>query len=151
MASRYHQGKFVPTNPNKIIGDPRKIVYRSGWELKVFNKLDKSPNVLKWGSECIVIPYRSPKDNCIHRYFPDLVVVAKAGDGSFITTMIEIKPLAQSLPPLSKGSTAKQKERYMNECITYAVNQAKWKAAEDYCEKRGIRFTVMTEKDIFFK
>lgn len=148
MASRYRQGKFVPEHPEKIIGDPTDIVYRSGWELKVFNKLDKSPSVVKWGSEAIVIKYVSPKDNRIHRYFPDLIVVAKAKDGSFISTMIEIKPLAQSLPPAPNG---KNKQRYVNECITYAVNQAKWKAAEEWCEQRNIRFTVMTEKDIFFK
>lgn len=140
---------FYPTNPDKIIGDPTKIISRSSWETKVFNKLDKSKDVVKWGSECIVVNYRSPKDNCIHRYFPDLVVVAKTKDGTYITTMIEIKPLSQSLPPTNKGG--KKKETYLKECMTYAINQAKWKAAEEFCEKRNIRFSVMTEKDIFFK
>lgn len=148
MASRYYQGTYKPVNPGKIIGDPTKIIYRSSWEHKVFAKLDRSPNVVKWGSETIVVPYVSPKDNRIHRYFPDLIVIAKGADGSYITTMIEIKPYGQSIPPKAQG---KNKERFLNECMTYAVNQAKWKAAEDFCEKRNIKFTVMTEKDIFVK
>lgn len=138
--------KFIPVNPKKIIGDPNNIISRSSWETKIFQKLDASPNVLKWGSETIVVPYMSPKDGRMHRYFPDLIVVAKGADGSFITTMIEIKPFNQSVPPNPKG---KKKERYQNELMTYLINQAKWNAAESFCEKRGIRFTVMTEKDIF--
>lgn len=138
---------FYPTNPDKIIGDPTKIISRSSWETKVFNKLDKSRDVVKWGSECLVINYRSPKDNMMHRYFPDLVVVAKAKDGSFITTVIEIKPLAQSIPPKAN----KNAKRYHDQVMVYAINQAKWKAAELWCEQRNISFKVMTELDIFFK
>lgn len=145
MARKYQQGIFHPVNPSKVIGDPKKIVFRSGWERKVFLKLDQSPNVLKWGSEVIEIPYLSPKDNRIHKYFPDLIVVAKGLNNTFVTTMIEIKPYKQSIPPKGNG---KGKGQFIDECMTYAINQAKWKAAEAFCEKRGIKFTVMTEHDI---
>lgn len=146
MPRAYKQGKFKPLNPHKIIGDPTDIIFRSSWEQKVFHKLDQSSSVVKWGSECIVIPYISPKDNLRHRYFPDLIVVAKGKDG-YITTMIEIKPHKQSVPP-ALPKTGKPTKRYAEDLMTYLINQAKWKAAEAFCDQRGIRFVVMTEADI---
>jgi len=148
MARNYKQGKYTPVNPKKYIGDPTNIVYRSGWEKRVFRLLDEGSNVVAWCSEEIVIPYRSPIDNKIHRYFVDVFVVAKAPDGTLVKTLIEIKPFAQTQPPVAKQG--KRKDRLLAETTTYLVNQAKWKQAEAYCRQRGWSFKVLTEKDINF-
>ena len=139
------QGKYSIQNLSKYIGDPTKCVFRSSWERKVMLRFDQSPVVLKWGSEPFYVHYRSPVDNRIHRYFPDFIVVARSADGQVITTVIEVKPAAETQPPKAQG---KKKERFLQECCTYSVNQAKWAAAEELCKQRGWRFVVMTEKEI---
>jgi hypothetical protein len=73
MAKSY-QGYFKPKNPQKYKGDPTNIVYRSSWELKLMTYLDLHKDIVTWGSEELIIPYRSPIDNKIHRYFPDFIV-----------------------------------------------------------------------------
>ena len=148
MARNYKQGQFRPKNPSKYIGDPTKIVYRSGWESKMMRKLDESTTIIGWNSEEVVIPYISPVDGRAHRYFVDFLVVAKSPTGDKVITLIEVKPYAQTLMP--KQTAKKTKERFMSELSTYAVNQAKWEAAEAYCTKRGWKFTVLTENDINF-
>lgn len=106
---------------------------------------DQSSSVIKWGSEEIIIPYRSPVDNRIHRYFPDFVVKTKTLDGTINTTVIEVKPFAQTKEPVKQE---KHTRRYIKEVFTWGVNQAKWKAAEEFCRDRKWQFKLMTEKDI---
>jgi len=72
-----HQGYFKPKNPQKYKGDPTNIIYRSGWELKFMLYVDSHPEILEWGSEEFSIPYRSPIDGRIHRYFPDFYIKKK--------------------------------------------------------------------------
>ena len=72
--SKFYQGRFKPDNPQKYKGDASNIIYRSGWELKLMRYLDKHPHVTRWNSEEIIIPYRSPIDGKMHRYFPDFYV-----------------------------------------------------------------------------
>jgi len=121
MARNYRQGKYVPLNPNKIIGDIDKIVYRSSWEKVVMTHFDVSSSVVKWGSEVIVIPYRSPKDNKLHRYFIDFIIVTKNSKDKYIVTLIEVKPDSQTKIP--RRGTRKSDKTYLNEGITYLVNQ----------------------------
>ena len=150
----YHQGFFKPRNPQKYKGDPTNIVYRSSWELRLFMYLDSHPNVLKWGSEEIIIPYKSPIDGRWHRYFPDVYVEQINIEGKKQTVLIEIKPDAQTRPPSpDKSKTAKGRpsRKYLTEVMTWGVNEAKWKAAEEYCVDRGWVFQIMTEKQLFGK
>lgn len=143
---KYHQGKFKPRNPKKYMGDPTNIVYRSGWELKLMVYLDKHPNVLQWGSEELVIPYRSPIDGKVHRYFTDFIVKQINKEGKTETIVIEVKPKKQTIEPTKKNSKSK---RYIQEVMTWGVNSAKWLAAEAYCRDRGWKFQLMTEEDLF--
>ena len=76
-----YSGKFTPKNPQKYKGDPKNIIYRSSWEVKVMKYLDDHPDVIWWGSEELVIPYWSPVDNKKHRYFPDFVAKIKQKNG----------------------------------------------------------------------
>jgi hypothetical protein len=142
------KGFFKPQNPVKYKGDPTGIVYRSSWELKFMSYLDKHDDVIVWQSEELFIPYRSPVDNKIHRYFPDFVVKKRDKDGTVKTVMIEVKPEAQTKPPKKPSKVSK---RYINEVYTWGVNEAKWKAANEFCMDRGWSFHVFTEKQLGIK
>lgn len=140
-----YKGFFRPSCPNKYKGDPSNIIYRSSWELKLMMYLDKHPDVLQWASEEIVVPYRSPIDNRIHRYFPDFLVRKRGSNGTIEVLMVEVKPAVQTKPP--KAQT-KRTKRYITEVMTWGVNEAKWNAAKSYCEQRNWRFVIMTEKEL---
>ena len=148
MAHNYKQGFFKPQNPKKYIGDPTNIVYRSGWEKRVMDWADTNSNVLRWCSEEVVIPYVSPVDGRYHRYFVDFFVEAKGRDGSIRKMLLEVKPKAQTQEPKVQSRKTK---RYITEVVTYGVNQAKWKAAEDYCKDKGWQFLIVTEEQLFKK
>ena len=143
-----YKGKFTPRYPQKYIGDHKKIVYRSSWECKVMDYIDKNPDFIAWSSEEMCIPYVSPVDSKTHRYFPDFIVKVKSGN-NIKTLMIEVKPEKQSRPPEPKKKVTKQ---YIQEVVTWGINQAKWKAAIEYCKDRKWEFVVMTSNDgISFK
>ena len=106
---------------------------------------DLNENILEWGSEEIVIPYISPIDNRVHRYFPDFYVRVRSKTGRIEKLIIEIKPLKQTTPPKKQQRRTK---RYITEVTTYAVNDAKWKAAREYCADRKWQFKILTEKEL---
>jgi len=140
-----YKGRFKPKYPEKYKGDPNNIIYRSLWEMRFMRYLDQHPSVLNWASEEIIIPYYSPVDKKMHRYFPDFWVRTVTPEGAINTTIIEIKPDVQTRMPVKKQKTTR---RYINELKTYGVNDAKWKAAEQFCADRKWQFKVMTEKDL---
>jgi len=134
------KGFFRPKNKNKYVGQNIKhIVWRSTWELKYMRYLDSSPDILQWSSEQVAIPYVSPLDTYVHRYFPDFWI--KKTEGEYI---IEIKPKRETRKP-----TTQNKRRLLKESIVYARNIAKWKAAKHYCDERGWHFRILTEDDLF--
>lgn len=139
-----YQGFFRPNNPSKYKGDPTNIVYRSSWELKFMMYLDMHGDVISWSSEECIVPYKSPIDGRWHRYFPDFVFTKKDKE----TVMVEIKPHKQTKPPeIQKKKTKK----YINEVVTWGVNEAKWKAAEEFCADRKWKFMIMTENELGIK
>jgi len=141
-----YKGKFNPAFPKKYIGNPSNIVYRSLWELKFLKYCDTNENILEYASEELAIPYRSPIDGRIHRYFPDAYIKVKESDGSIKKYLIEIKPYKQTIPPTKPK---KQTKGYIYEAYEYAKNQSKWEAAIEYCKDRGWTFKVITEKELF--
>jgi hypothetical protein len=140
-----YQGIFRPKNPQKYIGDSNNIVYRSSWECRVMNWFDQNDDIISWASEELIVPYKSPIDNRFHRYFPDFIVKVKTRHGTMKTLMIEVKPKKQTIPPEPRKRITKQ---YVTEVTTYGVNQAKWKAAQEYCLDRGWEFKIMTEEHL---
>ena len=140
-----YQGIFRPKNPKKYVGDSNNIVYRSSWECRVMNWFDQNDDIISWASEELIVPYKSPIDNRFHRYFPDFIVKVKTRDGTMKTLMIEVKPKKQTVPPEPRKRVTKQ---YVTEVTTYGVNQAKWKAAHEYCLDRGWEFKIMTEEHL---
>jgi hypothetical protein len=146
MARHYHQGIFTPTNPHKYVGNATNITYRSSWELKFMKWADTNPSVEFWNSEEIIIPYLSPVDNRMHRYFTDFAIQVKNRMGDTKKYIVEIKPEAQTVPPKRGKRTT---NKYVEALSTYAVNQAKWKQADQFCKKNGMEFMVLTEKHLF--
>ena len=143
-----YKGFFKPKNPQKYRGDPTNIIYRSGWELKLMLYLDEHKEVISWGSEELIIPYRSPIDGKVHRYFPDFIVTKINKQGLKETAIIEVKPKKQTVPPQKQSKVTK---RYLTEVKNWGINEAKWKAANEFCRDRGWSFHIFTEKELGIK
>ena len=139
---------FKPSHPRKYKGDARNIICRSSWERRFCNWCDINESILEWGSEEFWIPYRSPIDNRTHRYFPDFIIKVKESNGEVKTYVIEVKPKRQTKPPIRKKRVSKS---YLYEMKTYSVNQAKWKAADEWCKDRKIEFKIITENELGIK
>ena len=121
------------------------IICRSSWERKFCQWCDMNNSIVSWASEEFSIPYVSPKDNRVHKYYPDYLIKVKENNDTIKTYVVEVKPYKQTRPP----KTPKRKTKsYLTECVTYAVNQAKWKAAKEFCEDHRIEFKVVTEKEL---
>ena len=141
-----YKGKYKPSYPEKYNGDPTNIIYRSLWERKFCVHCDTNEKIIEWSSEEKCIPYRSPLDGKIHRYFPDFLIKVKESDGSIKKYMIEIKPSKQTVPP---PKPKRQTKQYIAEVYEYAKNQSKWEAAREWCADRGYEFKVITENELF--
>lgn len=139
------KGKYRPKHPEKYVGDVTNIIHRSSWERKFMRYLDENANVLEWSSEELVIPYRSPVDNRVHRYYPDFKLKAKSKEGLIKTIVVEIKPEKETKEPWKQKKITR---RYITEVMTWGVNSSKWAAAREFCENRGWEFQIMTETDL---
>ncbi len=142
------KSKYKPSFPKKYKGDPNNIICRSSWERRFCHWCDLNENILEWGSEEFFIPYLSPVDNRVHRYYPDFIIKVKESTGKIKTYVIEVKPERQTRPPVKKSRVTKS---FLYEAQTYAVNQAKWKAAQEWCADRLLEFKVITEKELGIK
>ena len=140
-----YRGKYYPSFPRKYKGDPTNIIYRSLWERKFMVYCDKNAKILEWGSEEIALPYISPHDSRVHRYFPDFYIKVQENTGKIKRYLIEVKPLKQTVKP---KKPKRQSKGYIREAFEYARNQAKWKAAREYCADRMWEFKVITEKEL---
>lgn len=143
-----YKGYFNIKYPQKYKGNIQNIIYRSSYELKLMNFLDRNPNVIQWASEEFFVPYKSPIDGKIHRYFPDFWVKKKNNQGITETIVIEVKPKNQIIPPVVRTQINKQ---YLYEVQTWGINTAKWEAAEKYCLDKSWKFMIVTEKELGIK
>ena len=139
------KGRFSPRNIKKYRGDHRNIIYRSSWELKFMKYCDMNRSILEWGSEEIVIPYRSPLDGKVHRYFVDFYIKVQDANNNIQKYLIEVKPKKQTREPKVQKKVTK---RYINEVTEYAKNKAKWEAAQEFCEDRNYKFMLITEDEL---
>ena len=145
----WKQKLYELVHPEKYIGDPRKLIYKSSWEQEAFKVCDNNPYVLEWGYEIAPIPYavpsrENPQVSRIKKYFPDLYIVTQNETGVITKWMIEIKPLKQTQRGRSRNPRTRMYEDY-----TWTVNQLKWQAAKSWCDLRNIKFEVTTEKELF--
>jgi hypothetical protein len=148
MYTKTYKGRFRPTNPGKYKGDITNIVYRSLWELRFMKWCDTNPSVEEWGSEIVVVPYISPVDRKIHRYFVDFYIKIRDKNGMIQKYLVEIKPEKFTKPP---EIPKKKTKAFIDEVFQYGVNDAKWKAAFEYCQDRNMKFIILTEKDLGIK
>lgn len=145
MYKAVYKGRYRVLNPSKYKGNLSEIVYRSSWELKFMTWCDRNASVLEWGSETVVIPYKSPVDNKLHRYFVDFYVKIKNKENKITKYLVEIKPEKFTKPP---EIPKRQTKKFIQEVFQYGTNQAKWKAANEFCQERGMKFLVLTENDL---
>ena len=141
MASKYSQGIFQPQNPDKFIGGKLPFA-RSSWETAFMRFCDGHPNILKWASENVKIPYRNPLTGKITNYVPDFMIQYQDKNGKTLVELIEIKPKSQTVIENARGRGDK---------LATMVNAAKWTAAQEWCKIKGIHFKVITEEQIFNK
>lgn len=139
-----YKGIYKPQFPKKYIGNPNEIVYRSLWERKFMRYCDTNEKVIKWASEEIQIPYYNPVKKRMARYFPDFYMEYVDTSGKKKKCLIEVKPLKETKPPTYKRRT---KNVLLAEAM-FTQNQAKWRAAEDFCADQGWEFRILTEKEL---
>lgn len=138
---RPYSGRFTPLNPKKYKGNIKNIVYRSSWERRFMGYCDKNKDVLEWGSEEIIIYYRSI-DNKIHRYYPDFYMKVRQPNDTYKKFIIEIKPKAQTRKP---KKPLRESRTYKNAVLTYEKNKRKWSTAYAWCNKHNMNFLILTE------
>lgn len=151
MANKTAKGDFTPQNPGKYVGT-FPITFRSSWEMSMMIWLDKHPYILAWASESIQIPYYNPVKAKWSVYIPDFFVVYADGSGSGAKhcELVEIKPEKECY--WHQGGVDKNgRKRSITEAtrLVQVINAAKWDAATKYCGKRGWRFRIVTEKQLF--
>lgn len=155
-----YKGFFKPRNPQKYNGDPNFIVYRSLWELRAMQHFDTNPNIIQWQSDTksptsdgrpngFSIPYIDQTSGRARRYYPDFVLKVRKKDGTVRIMVIEVKPEKETKPP--KEPKKKNSQRYLNECITWGVNQSKWKYAKEFCDNHNWEFAILTEHHLGIK
>ncbi|QPI17849.1 head completion protein [Pectobacterium phage POP12] len=146
MAGRNtYRGSFTPTNLEKYKGDPRKITYRSSWESHIMKFCDTNKHVVRWNSECVVVPYFSQADGKKRRYFVDFWVQFENGE----THLWEVKPLKETYPPPKPTSNnVHAKKKFVDALYLYSVNIDKWKAAHALSKQKGWQFKIITEKTL---
>lgn len=148
LYKKTYQGKFKPRNPKKYKGDPRNIVYRSSWEQKMMIYCDRKSSVVQWASEerCCIVPYKSPVDGKMHRYFIDFwFKMRNPKTGEEKEFLIEVKPKKYTKQPKPRQRKTRQ---YVEECMNWEVNQAKWDAAREYARQKNMTFMIFTEDQL---
>ena len=138
-----YSGTYKPLNPKKYRGNPNQVIYRSLWERKLMVYCDHNEAVREWGSEEVIIPYLSPWDGKLHRYFPDFYMKVRQSDETIKKFIIEVKPKAQCKQPVKNPK--RKTRRWFKEVETWGGNQAKWKSATEYCNDQGMEFKILTE------
>lgn len=137
-----NEKEYIPVNTEKYCG-MYPIICRSSWEERMCQWLDYNKQVIEWSSEGHRIPYYDTTQNKNRIYYPDFYAMFK-NRNKFI---IEVKPTKDCRLPRTKGGKS-QKTMMIRE-HTFLVNQAKFKAAKEYCKKLGMKFVIITEKDLF--
>ena len=133
------RGKYTLKNPGKYAGTKTPI-YRSSWEWAFMQFCDNNPSVIGWASEAVRIPYKNPLTGKRTTYVPDFFVQYQDAKGKKRSEVIEIKPSNQ---------TTLENARSTGQKVQTAINAAKWTSAQEWCQRKGIRFKVINEDQIF--
>jgi len=146
----YKSGLYAPINQDKYIGDLHNIIYRSSWEYRFCTYCDTNESIIKWSSEPIAIDYYNPLDKKEHKYNVDFYIKVVREDSEVQEWIIEIKPERQTQKPIYEGNmTLSKLKSYNRNMQIWITNQAKFKAAQDWAERRGFKFGVVDENFLF--
>lgn len=149
-SEKYHQGYYKLINPEKYMGDPTRITFRSSWEMKFFTYLDVNENIIKWNVEGITIVYQDTLGNH-HRYYPDCYYESRNPNNpeKIDKVVVEIKPYSETQPPKKPmKESIKSLQNFEYSLKTFMKNKLKWGAAFEWCTKRGLQFIIITEKHL---
>ena len=91
------KSRYKPSFPNKYKGNPNNIICRSSWERRFCHWCDLNESILEWGSEEFWIPYISPVDNRVHKYFVDFIIEVVQKTGSSQISLQSIFGRSKSL------------------------------------------------------
>ena len=144
---KYIQGIYKPRYPDKVL-NKNDIEYRSKLEFDYMVKIEKSNNILKWGSELIWIPYYNPVKKKVCQYWTDFYLETNLHGKLIIEVKPdkEIKAIMENRRP--KATKNKKTSTLAYQVAMYEINKAKWKAAHQYCKKKGWKFKIISEKDL---
>lgn len=149
-SSKYHQGRYRLIHPDKYIGDPGDVIYRSGLELQFMRFCDNSSFVTKWGSEVIIIPY-TDHENKTRKYYPDFYMEVRnpAALGMESRYVVEVKPWQETQKPVVPDKATLSKLRSLEyQLKMYRKNMFKWSKAIEWSKARGMEFKIITEKNM---
>lgn len=151
----WSQGIYNTINKHKYVSD-HAPVYRSSWEHRFCSWCDHNKQVIKWGSECVNIPYTWQGKT--HIYHTDFFVLLTDKNNEVRKFIVEIKPHGQgpfknkkgqiSKPQPPKNRTAKALKRYIYEIQQWEKNAAKWAAAQSYCAQHKLEFVILSKEDL---
>ena len=139
--SGFSQGYFTMKYPQKYIGNDVPV-YRSSWERDFMFTCDMNPAIIQWAAEPFSIPYIHPITNKVKQYFPDFLICYMQKDGTVKRELVEIKPSKESMIESARSKRDK---------VNILINQAKWAAAQKFCNANGLTFRVLTENQIYKK
>lgn len=144
--AKTNQGTFIPSNPEKYIGDVNQIYFRSGWELEYYQFCDRTPEIIKYSVESVHVQYINPIDKKPHRYFIDVYMEISRPDGSHTKWLIEIKPEKYTIfPKRPKKETKSSMRNYTRDYNTTLINIEKFRAAKYYSKQLGASFGVVSK------
>lgn len=178
QSKRYHQGFYKLINPDKYMGHPGAIIYRSSWELRFMQFCDTTDTIKRWHSEWEYIPYQDAKGH-YHRYYPDFYIeVVDPKDPMVLNRyLVEIKPENEIHPDFveidpetgrtvriipaneylamkakkakkPKPITSKAYESYLYALNQYQKNLYKWTRAKNYCRDKGYEFKLINQNKL---
>ena len=160
----YNQGNYVPINKDKVIklNSYSGVYFRSSWEKKIMYWLDNNDKIIKWGAECMKIPYQMTHfdngDSKIkeHCYYPDFYYEMRLDNGVLKQVVVEVKPMKEynMVIALNEGKlqvpekgTKKLKNFEYDLKMAYK-NKNKWETMINWCNKKGYEFIIITEEHL---
>jgi hypothetical protein len=166
-SARTKQGFYKVQHPEKYIGNPNLIIFRSSWEYSFSRWCDFSPSVVKWSSEPTTVQYadriskleeckkyglnpNDPKNWVMRNYHVDFWLIIKKPDELLEKWVIEIKPSSKLKKPIPPHPDAPLKEhrKFNTEAKEYLLNESKWLAMNEYAKKNDAKFFIFTEQTL---
>lgn len=162
--SKYRQGNYKPKYADKVLklNGEGGLYYRSGMELQLMVYFDNNPNIIRWGAECLKIPYQLTHYNNYdttvkdHSYYPDFYYELKNSDGIIKHVVVEVKPYKEykMVQDLNEGrltmpeGNIKKLRNFEYDFKMANKNNAKWQNMIEWCNKKGYEFIIVTEHQL---